>query len=232
MSRLLAVGRWIWGHRQLVLLAGALIVAVIAIRGCRRVGELEGAASAAAERQQARETGATPVEPVEDVDARVEDLTKRNADLAVLVDRLRRKLGAKPVAVLTAATEPMPVARAIPLGERLRLEVESVELRGKRGSLMVAGTLAARDLSDAVILRGPFSAPVSLAEEESAATPRAPGRLALGPLVGVSSSGGALYGAAGTFRLLEAWGWGIEALGTGAAGPGGVSFQAAVLVRR
>ncbi len=227
-----AVGRWAWRHRKLVLLGLVLLLVLLAVRNCRRVGELEDATSAGEERQRARAEGATPVEPVPDVDPRLREVLAQNAELEALVVRLQKKLGARPVAVLHASTEPTPVARLVPAGERLRLEVASVELLGRAGSRMAVGTVAAFGEDGALLLRAPWSAAVSDAEEEATPAPRRPGRLALGPLVGLSSTGGAVYGAAGTFRLFEVWGWGIEVLGTGAAGPGGTTFQAALLVRR
>jgi hypothetical protein len=233
-------------ERWLPLLA-VVVLGLLVARSCNRAGEAERRAAAADERAAAAAAGVPVVQPVEDVRPALEEALRENDQLRDELARARRAVpGARPVLVVRAATEPAAVTAARPTdappatpgavpvllqGDQLRLELEQVGLEGKAGAHLVVGTMAARRVLDgALLLRQPFTAPLTVAVEKAAPAKRA-ARWRAGPLAGVGG-GGWLAGAllATPSARVPLLGWTVEAWVGAAAGPGGAVLLAGVPV--
>jgi hypothetical protein len=240
--------RWAWEHRTVVLAIAVVLLLALNVRACRRAGDAEGRA-AAAEKRGAGEVAAAaagvPVvheAPQATVDAEAERARRENPLLAARLARAERELGKiRLELVARVRTEPAAVGGAprpasfevgkeatppvaLLVGDQLHLEADLAVARTPAGAHVLEGTLAAwRVLDGELLLRQPFSAPVTFAVETSPGTgpPAHQDRVWRIGAVGGASGQGWLAGGAYA-RRLDVWGWRPEVLVAGAAGPGGV----------
>lgn len=228
--RATAAARWVWSHRELVLVMLLVLAVALAVRLSGRAVEAEAAAAAATAREagEARAAAAGvpvvhPVPPPEVVrvveQVRVEDpvLRRRLEEAEHELGRLRFELAAQ------LRAPPGPAEAPVAKGDPLELSANLVMAVTPEGAHVLEGSLAAVKLpSRELILRQPFSYPLTLAVQATPAAPcpanqDRPWRL--GAVGGVSGQGW-LAGAAYT-RRLDVWGWRPELLATAAGGPGG-----------
>jgi hypothetical protein len=228
-------------------LVACVVLALLTVRGCQatRAARAEAAQLRArsAGEAQAHAAGVPVVDQVDQraLDARAAALEHDNGTLRAERDRARKALGALRahlVAHVEAAGAPVGGTAAPPqperpvalyVGEQLRLGADLVvdELAG--GAHVLSGSLDATG-PRGLLLRQPFSAPVTVASQAGAAAPAAHAAASgwrWGPLGGWSGSGWLLGGLVATPEVRlpligSRTGFALNAAG----GPGGVFVMA------
>lgn len=216
-----------WEHRTLVLvLLLGLVLSCLSWK-CHVASELEAAAEAAVDKAGGEAKAAAaqvPVVrevPVPVLDEEGERAKRENPALRAELDRAQKALGKLKLELLARArTVPAPAAVPVAAGEPLELGADLALTRSPAGAHLLVGTLEARLASGALLVRQPFSAPVTVALEAPRDAPREPASLRrwrVGPALGVSEDGpraGAVL--AGRLRVFR---WEPELIATAAAGP-------------
>ncbi len=229
---------WTWRHRTAVLAGAVVLLVALNATTCRRASSAEKAVEAATKRAageaKAEALGIPVAHELEQpaVDEEAERLRKENPVLRAQHERDEKLIG-KLRTELAAHVETAPAPALVPVakGEQLRLGADLEVNRTEDGAHILTGSLEARlAASGELVLRQPYSAPVTIAAiaastaEARAAAPERAWRFGA---AGGATGQGWVAGGLVTYRL-DLWGWRPEALGTVAAGPGGVVALAGV----
>lgn len=214
---------WAW-----LILVGFLTLLLVS--KCRSARTLADELEQARERATLRDAGQIVLEPVADLRPSLERLERENVDLRTALDKARKaSRDARSVLVAQASTAPAPVSTVptsasascvLAQGDTLRLQVDEVLLQTEAGNRILVGTAAAYRGDGALLLRAPFSTPVTWARE---AAPEAVRRgWGAGPWLGAGSDGWAAgVAVAAPVGRLPGLGWGLELSGGIGLGPSG-----------
>lgn len=230
-------------------IAVAAVLSLLLFRQCSRTGSAEAELARAREAAELRNAGQVVTEPVEDLGPALAAAEAENATLRAALEEARRAAPrARPVAVVRTATAPAPATGTptpsappcpgqpacwLAAGDHLRVTVDQVVLRTEAGNHVLVGAAAVErtGTAPAVLHRGSFSAPVTVALEQ-ASRERGPDGWGVGPWLGAGSDGWAAGAAVAAPALSLPWvGWRVEASAGGGLGPGGrvaASVQAIV----
>jgi uncharacterized membrane protein YqiK len=185
--------------------------------------------AATQEAQNAQAQGVPAPAPVVDVGPTKDRLTRENA---ILRERVKKAEAlAKATAALQAQTALTPISAPVAKGDRLRLGLDMVELRGKAGARLIAATMEARDEAGALLLRAPVEAPLTLGVEEMPPPPEV-SRWGVGAVGGITGTGSVVGGVLSTPSAKVPFvGWKVEGTAVVAGGPGGVVALGGLVVR-
>jgi hypothetical protein len=235
--RLTAAAAWAWRNRVVVLAVLVVLLAASALRSCYRADLAEGRAAAGAVREageaRADAAGIPVVHPVPQavVDEAGEKAKREVPELKARLERAQKELGRLRLELVARVqTDPAPAQEPVAKGEHLRLGADLVVGQAPSGAHLLEGTLDARTLDGKLVLRQPFSAPVTIAVSApcEAASPAAQDRAWRAGGVGGVSGQGWLAGAAYT-RRLDVFGYRPEVVAAAAGGTGGAVLLVGVL---